>query len=161
MRPVIEVNETSRGDWVIRIRSDGPEEHLTLHAREGKAPLLTHRSRGKPKSVWDEGRVRAARKLGYKNPERHGDYYQHRDLVPFSATNGEFLVGKKIDIASATWKARHARMESVAITVPGTPFMLGIHLFGAGHRASHEQPHVMIGPGELCFSAGPLKGPNA
>ena len=58
------------------IARDG--EHLTVHRQKDSDDLLfTFYSKNKVPSTWDPMKVDIARKLGYKNPERHGQYVIH------------------------------------------------------------------------------------
>jgi len=58
------------------IARDG--EHLTVHRQKDFEELLfTFYSKNKVPSTWDPMKVELATKLGYKDPERHGQYIIH------------------------------------------------------------------------------------
>jgi hypothetical protein len=51
---------------------------LTVHRQKDADELLfTFYSKDKVPSTWDPMKVEAARKLGYKYPEKHGQYVIH------------------------------------------------------------------------------------
>ena len=53
-------------------------EHLTVHSQKDSDDLLfTFYSKNKVPSTWDPMKVEVARRLGYKDPERHGQYVIH------------------------------------------------------------------------------------
>ena len=58
------------------IARDG--EHLTIHRQKDFEELLfTFYSKNKVPSTWDPMKVELAKKLGYKDPTRHGQYIIH------------------------------------------------------------------------------------
>ena len=58
------------------IARDG--EHLTVHRQKDSDDLLfTFYSKNKVPSTWDPMKVELAKKLGYKDPKRHGQYIIH------------------------------------------------------------------------------------
>lgn len=60
------------------IARDG--EHLTVHKqKDTENVLFTFYSKNKVPSTWDPEKVALARALGYKDPERHGQYIIHDD----------------------------------------------------------------------------------
>ena len=124
-----------RPDVQIVLRMD-PEEHLSLHREDDGGLLLTHSSPGKPPSVWDEARVRGARALGWRDPEKHGTYYQHHRIYPFSNVEGYHLVGKLIELARVhPAKPKYARLPHIAIAAPASTFMLQVNLTTPGADA--------------------------
>lgn len=56
---------------VIRLIPYGAE-HISIHA-QGSSLLKTYSMPDKPTSPWDAARVEAARALGYRDPEKHGN----------------------------------------------------------------------------------------
>ena len=56
-------------------------EHLTIHRQDDGMFLLTHRSKNKPLRPVDEQKIESARSIGWRNPERHGQYYLHQPLT--------------------------------------------------------------------------------
>ncbi len=153
-RPVVVVEE-QRGDTVIRLRPWG-DEHLTLH-RQDDGILLTHRSSHKPRSVWDEDRIAAARACGYKDPERHGDYYQHRRLVLMSNIEGYRLVGGSIDIKAASERSKYEDATSIVIDAPAQKFMLNVWLTTPRQELPRDEPRVETPFGALYFRSEPLR----
>jgi hypothetical protein len=103
-RPVLKVTER-HDDVVSALRSGGSDEHLSLHREEdGRVILL---------------RVEVARKLGYRDPERHGTYVEHRPLSPsVQGADGHLLVGRRITIESAKPKAKYERADHIVIDTP-------------------------------------------
>lgn len=147
-RPVLVVEQRPR-DVHIYIRTE-PNEHLSLHGQEDGSVLLTHWSPGKPASVWDEARVRIARAIGYRDPERHGKYYQHRAVVMGRFANSDdMLVGKRVDIAAASAKAKYTRGPSIEIAAPAQQFM--VHMYITATLSTSGEPHVPTAFGNLYF----------
>ena len=144
-----------RPDLQIVLRKE-PEEHLSLHREDDGGLLLAHSSPDKPPSVWDEGRVRAARALGWRYPEKHGTYYQHHRIYPEGSADGWPLVGKLIDLANVRpTKAKYERAPRIAIVAPAPLFMLHMNLTSPGHVLASEQPRIVTAFGDLTFRAGP------
>lgn len=51
--------------------------------------LKTYSMSDKPPSTWDAARVAAARAMGYRDPQKHGKYADHRPLVePYVSRSG-------------------------------------------------------------------------
>jgi hypothetical protein len=147
-RPVFLVEERPR-DVHIYIRTE-PNEHLSLHGQDDGTVLLTHWSPDKPASVWDETRVRIAKAIGYRDPDRHGKYYQHRPLVMGSFVNGDdMLVGKRVDIAAASAKTKYTRGPSIEIVAPTQQFMVRIYI--TAPLPTSDEPHVPTAFGNLYF----------
>jgi hypothetical protein len=132
-----------------------PEEHLSLHRQDDGGLLLTHSSPDKPPSVWDQGRVRGARALGWRDPEKHGTYYQHHRIYPEGSADGWPLVGKLIDLALVSpTKAKYERAPRIAIAAPAPLFTLHVNLTTPGQVPSDE-PRIATAFGDLYFRAGP------
>lgn len=114
---IIEDNGVNR--VVIRFIPYG-DEHYTLHLQENNEILLTHYSSNKLKSTWDDVTVEVARKLGYKNPERHGKYYQHRP-IPY---DGYMLGGRLVDLNNFSPKTRYQNNIDLSLDVSMPKFVL-------------------------------------
>lgn len=158
-RPVVLVIERTlhdgRPDLQIILRKE-PEEHLSLHREDDGGLLLTHSSPGKPPSVWDEARIRGARALGWRDPEKHGTYYQHHRIYPEASPDGWPLVGKLIDLAAVrAMKPKYERAPRIAIAAPAATFMLHVTLTTPGQVPASEEPRIATAFGELYFRAGP------
>jgi hypothetical protein len=150
-RPVLVVEERPH-DVHIYIRSER-DEHLSLHRQRDGIVLLTHWSPDKPPSVWDDTRVAIARAVGIRDPERHGKYYQHRPLVPGGFSNGdEMLVGRRVDIAAATAKAKYERGPLLDIAAPAQQIMVRIYITAT---LTTPEPHVPTAFGDLYFRLQP------
>lgn len=147
-----------RPDLQIVLRTE-IEEHLSLHREDDGGLLLTHSSPGKPPSVWDELRVQGARALGWRDPERHGTYYQHHRIYPEGSADGWPLVGKLIDLATVRpTRAKYERGPRITIVAPAPLFMLHVNLTSAGQVLASEEPRIVTAFGDLTFRAGPLIG---
>jgi hypothetical protein len=57
-------------------------DHVTLHSqRDEPNILMTYHSKNKPSTKSDPIKVELAKLCGWKNPERHAQYYVHQELV--------------------------------------------------------------------------------
>ena len=76
LKPLIKIID-SKNQVICSLIARGGD-HLTIHSQADSENLLfTYSSKNKVPSTWDPMRVELARKLGYKNPERHGQYFIH------------------------------------------------------------------------------------
>jgi hypothetical protein len=157
-RPVVLVIERTlpngQPDVQIVLRK-APEEHLSLHREDDGGLLLTHSSPGKPSSVWDEVRIRVARALDYRDPEKHGTYYQHHRIYPMTNVEGYHLVGKLIDLGTVTAKPKYAQLPHVMISAPAASFMLHVNLTTPAQLLAPSEPRVSTAFGDLYFRTGP------
>jgi len=75
-KPFIKIVDMPAQVICALIARDG--EHLTVHRQKDADELLfTFYSKNKVPSTWDPMKVEEARKLGYKDPEKHGQYVIH------------------------------------------------------------------------------------
>ncbi|MDZ7699903.1 MAG: hypothetical protein U5R49_24250 [Deltaproteobacteria bacterium] len=75
-KPLLKIVDTDSQVICVLIARDG--EHLTVHRQKDSDDLLfTFYSKNKVPSTWDPEKVEIARGLGYKDPERHGQYVIH------------------------------------------------------------------------------------
>jgi len=110
---------------VIRLIPYGAE-HVSIHA-QGSSLLKTYSMPDKPTSTWDAARVEAARALGYRDPEKHGNYADHRPLVePRLFELGDHLVGRRVEFASLSKKAKYKKHALTAI-LPHDPAMIELY----------------------------------
>jgi hypothetical protein len=149
-RPVLKVVE--KIDQVaIVIRSEA-NEHLTLHREANGTVLLTHWTPDKPRGTWDATRIEVARRLGYRNAERHAHYLTHRPLFPVQGMDGHELCGRRVILESATAKRKYVRAPHIVIDAPAREFMLTFHLATPEQPYSApEEPHIATGFGDLHF----------
>jgi hypothetical protein len=148
--PVLKVIETS-AQVVIVIRSER-DEHLTLHREKDGALMLTHSSPDKPPSTWDAKRVEAARAVGYRNPEKHANYYTHRSLFPVIGMDGYELVARRITLAAAKPTQKYGRASRITVEAPASEFMLAFHLATIDQPYSApDEPRVSTHLGDLYF----------
>ena len=101
-------------------------EHVSIHARNGGL-LKTYSMSAKPPSTWDEARVAAARAMGYRDPEKHGNYADHRPLVePYVFALGDHLVGRRVDFALLSQKLKYQR-HALTARLPYDPAMIELY----------------------------------
>jgi hypothetical protein len=154
-RPVLKVADGG-SNVIIAIRSE-KDEHLSLHASDD-GPMFTHWSPSKPETTWDALRVSAARKLRWRDPDRHAHYYAHRPLFPepIDGMDGHELVGRYVNLAAASAKAKYERSDRIELEAPGAEFMLSIYLSTPGQSVEDaDSPHIQTEFGDLYFKAGP------
>jgi hypothetical protein len=170
-RAVVVVIERTLGggrpDLQIVLRTD-PEEHLSLHLEDEGGLLLTHSSPGKPPSVWDQDRVTGARALGYRDPEKHGTYYQHHRIYPEGSPSGWPIVGKLIDLAAV--RATKPKYERATHRDHGT--RAAVHARRQAHdaracggirRAAHRdrvRRSLPSAPGHRCAGPDGVRTPD-
>ena len=107
---------------VIRLIPYGAE-HVSIHA-QGSGVLKTYSMPDKPRSTWDAARVEAARALGYRDPEKHGNYADHRPVVePYVFELGDHLGGRLVEFGSLSRKAKYKKHALTAI-LPHDPAMI-------------------------------------
>lgn len=123
-RALAQITE-NQSQVVVRLIPHG-DEHVSIHAQGGSL-LKTYSMPDKPPSTWDTTRVEAARALGYRDPERHGKYADHRPLVePYLFELGDHLVGRRVDFASLSTKAKYTKHALTAV-LPHDPAMVGLY----------------------------------
>lgn len=115
----------SRSQVVVRLIPYGAE-HVSIHA--GSSGLLkTYSMSDKPPSTWDAARVATARAMGYRDPEKHGAYADHRPLVePYPFALGDHLVGRRVDFASLSTKLKYHR-HALTAGLPYDPVMIELY----------------------------------
>jgi hypothetical protein len=124
---------------VIRLIPYGAE-HVSIHA-QGSSLLKTYSMPDKPTSTWDRVRVEAARALGYRDPEKHGNYADHRPLVePYLFELGDHLVGRRVEFASLSNKAKYKNHALTAI-LPHDPAMIELY-FRSDPAPSPRAEHI-------------------
>ena len=146
---VVERSLATGSDVQIIIRSER-DEHLSLH-RDDSGLLLTHWSAYKPPSVWDADRVMAASAMGFRDPERHGKYYQHQHIYPDEA--GWLLLKTRVTLSRVTEKSKYAKRTRIVIAAPSEEFMLAINLATPPESPSMEPDRVNTRMGDLYFVA--------
>jgi hypothetical protein len=119
LKAILLIEDNGSNQVIIRFIPYG-DEHYTLHLQDNKQVLLTHYSSNKLKSTWDDATVEIARKMGYKEPERHGKYYQHRP-IPF---DGYELGGRLVDLNDFSPKAKYQNKINLTFNVSEPKFML-------------------------------------
>lgn len=123
--PVIKIVDNGKNQVILAfIGLKG--EHLTLHLQKDGKILATYSSSDKPKSVWDEERVKIARKLGYRNPEKHGQYYFHQYVSEFTNNDEGYLIGRLVDLAVLEYKDYR---NKIIFNAPCEKFMLYVQFF--------------------------------
>lgn len=127
-KPIIRVIDNGKNQVVLAfIPFNG--EHLTLHLEKDGSILRTYWGMNKPKSTWDDLRAANARALGFKNPERHGQYYIHEPLHKISNMAGYPLCGRRVHISQAPEdKEKYKKMSKVAIDTPRDNCMIKFFL---------------------------------
>lgn len=101
--PILEISDS--GDQLV-IRFVHTKNHWTVHRSEDcmlvnpDSLLLTSTVGGKMRDWKDEERVSIAKKFGYKNPERHGEYIHHSCLSIISNTQGYELGGYRLNLST-------------------------------------------------------------
>jgi hypothetical protein len=136
---------------VVRLRQPHWESHLTLHRRTEKPILLTLSMKDKPPSVHDEARVQVARRLGYEDPERHGNYVTQQELHPTENVTGFPLVGWAIDLASVTDKRRYRTQPLLELEAPAARCLVSVYLSTAEFPINSDEPYVATPLGDLYF----------
>lgn len=102
------------------------DEHITIHRYEENL-LKTHWMSEKPQSVWDEERVAVARKIGYKNPEKHSGYVVHSPLNKTAMfTFGDHVISRRFALKDLPTKERYVKNATVA-NINKDNFMLGFY----------------------------------
>jgi hypothetical protein len=99
-KPFAKIVDTQSQVICALIARDG--EHLTIHKQKIPDNLLfTFYSKNKVPSTWDPMKVELARSLGYKDPERHGQYVIHDDT---NFMNGLWIDSFDISTNPTTFK---------------------------------------------------------
>ncbi len=134
--PIIKVFEDKPDQLIVSFIST--RHHLTLHKLTTGQILFTSHSETKETGVWDEERVRIATKLGYRQPERHGQYYTQHILTKLANYPGYFLIGRLIDLDSTKYKKKYHCAPKYYFNVESTPFRAVIHLSTPdNYRSTH------------------------
>jgi hypothetical protein len=124
-RAVAQITE-SREQVVFRLIPFG-SEHVSIHREANGQLLKTYTMVEKPPSTWDDLRVETARAMGFQDPERHGQYADHRPLVePYLFPLGDHLVGRRIEFAALSQKLKYKKHALVA-TLADDPAMIELH----------------------------------
>lgn len=137
-RALAQITE-SPSQVIVRLIPYGAE-HVSIHARSSGL-LKTYSMSDKPPSTWDEARIAAARAIGYRDPEKHGKYADHRPLVePYLFALGDHLVGRRVDFASLSTKLRYQR-HALTARLPYDPAMIELY-FRQDRAASPLAAHL-------------------
>src|SRR5919108_9223 len=141
-RPVLKVTERKE-QVVVALRGER-NEHLSVHRDKEGTVIATHWSPDLASSTWDALRVEVARKLRYRDPERHGHYVMHRPLFsPVVGADGHFLIGRRINIESAKPKRTYERAPQIVIEMPARECMVEFILSTPDRPFSQpDNPHV-------------------
>ena len=138
LKPLIKIRDNKKQVIIIFIPFDG--EHITLHLQKDNSILKTYWNKNKPKSTWDGTTVEVARKLGYKDPERHGKYVFHEPLGT-SESNVYHLVGRRIDFSQIQDDDKYYRYgdkDKLIIDVRQKVFMLELFLFTSSNSVTDK-----------------------
>lgn len=125
-------------------------EHVTLHLQNNGSILKTHHDINKPKSTWDSARVEVARSLEYKDPERHGQYYDHSPLMKICNVSGYYLCGRRINLAENSAGKNYVKERKIIIDAPKNDFMLDLYL------STDDNPYLKRGNPFLETSIGKI-----
>lgn len=149
-KPTLEITKNKKDQIIIRF-IPYKDEHITVHKRRDGSLLRTHFSSNKPKSVWDNTRVTAARGMGYKKPEKHGQYVIHTPLVKLENMQGYFLGGRLIELSGYKPKARYYKKEGLEITAPNNKFLLKLYLSTIDNPRNSQFDKVKTSLGDIFF----------
>lgn len=89
--PVLEVTEKDNQTVVRFIHQ---ESHFTLHLKDKR--ILFNIWDSKYCTTWSSTKVDIARKLGYKNSDKHGHYIFHGGLIKACNYTGYHLLGHRL-----------------------------------------------------------------
>lgn len=111
---------------VVRLIPFG-SEHVSIHREANGQLLKTYAMEDKPQSTWDDARAEVARAMGYQDPEKHGQYADHRPMVePYLFALGDHLVGRRIDFASLSEKRKYKKHATGAV-LAHDPAIIDLH----------------------------------
>jgi len=163
--PLFKVVETPNQVLVV-VRLESGGEHLTLHRQKDGTILRTYWSSTKPEGTWDATNVAVARKLGYRDPERHGKYFAHSPLVEVQGMNAYELIGRRVKLdETLQLKARDQRLPRVTIDSPANEVMVYVHLSTPGRPyVPADAPCVATALGDIyvvCLPVGAHRGRSA
>ena len=88
--PVIKVQDQQSSDQII-ISFNFSTSHITIHKLKDGILLRTHHDKNKSSGEWDEAKKAIAKDCGYKNWEKHGQYYIHTPLLYAEDMEGKLL----------------------------------------------------------------------
>lgn len=127
-KPVIKVVDNKVDQVVLNFCSR--QEHLTLHLQPDGILLRNYWDQDKSKGSWDDERVEVARKLGFKNPEKHGKYIAHNPVGHISDEIPLHLIGRRINLNDApNDKDKYRKLECLVIDVPTEEIMISFYLY--------------------------------
>lgn len=149
--PAIKIIEDERRQQVLITFVQLEGEHITLHRQPHGRILRTHYSETKPKAKWDDARVAIARKLGYRDPERHGRYYIHSPLIRIFNIPGYTIGGRRLDLRSLKRGKKYLSWKRLVIELDGENAMVGIYLSTPDNRREGMGLRVKTFLGELVF----------
>ena len=121
--PLIRVVDNNT-DQVVIIFRDRPI-HLTLH-KEDENILLTVYDENKPLSGGGKARIAIARKLGYRDPERHAKYIAHQLLYKCINDDGYYLMGRTTNLADCP--SLNKNKDAIVISCVESEFLLELYL---------------------------------
>lgn len=102
--PVLEIIEKVEQTVVRYIHQ---ESHFTLHLKNKRILFTIWDS--KYRSTWSNEKVNIARKIGYKNPEKHGHYLFHGGLIKVSNYVGYYLVASRLSLRKASGDIKYLK----------------------------------------------------
>lgn len=147
--PTLEITDNKSNEVIIRFIPYG-DEHITIHKQDDGTLLRNHSSSNKPSSVWDNERVKIAGSLGYKNPQKHGQYIIHQPLHKFSNSQGYHLAGRRIDLEVLV-KDKYKQKVDYKFEAPSKTFLLELIVSTPDNPSNNYQQKVPCLFGEICF----------
>lgn len=148
-KPFLEIDNRRTDQVVLRFISR--DEHITLHLDDVGQIIKTHYFPDKPSSTWDETNVETARTLGYRNPERHGSYVDHRPLPHIDNIQGYHLVGRLIDLDGIQPRQRYYSNIDQTLVVPSNKFMLNFYLSTPENQRQSQGMVLSTNLGDVCL----------
>lgn len=135
------ITDNQRDQIVVRFIPYG-DEHVTIHKDKSGQLLKTHWTKDKPRSVWDDEVVQAARAENYADPEKHKGYIVH---APFTQKGlfklGEHIVSRLFKLSDLSLKAKYMK-TATDISIGKNAVMLGFYF--SPTKAEAGVPNVLL-----------------
>ena len=172
--PILEVSDNEKDQ--IMIRFIHTRAHYTLHypriiseddksvtfkyagedmsiLRQDEYIVFTEHDPANARSTWKDVIIETARAIGLRDPERHGDYIQHKPLILGMNPTGYSLGGRRLNLQRHGRDNRYLRQDTASI---GTSDAKNPMMWTVLSTIANKYPGNMIGSfkttmGDLCF----------